>query len=226
VRNNLIIAIDGPAAAGKSSAAKALAHRLGYKYLDTGALYRAMAWNMIEQKIDIENEEAVVPCCEALHITLSLKEGKTAVWVDRKDATPYLRLPEVTKATALISTYPDIRKKLLSIQRDIGHLGGVVAEGRDIGTVVFPDAAVKFFLDADASTRANRRYKDLLSAGVATDPTRTTRSLEERDLQDSQRAHSPLRRGEDAILIDSTFFSEKEVVDKMVEEITQVMASR
>lgn len=225
MENNLIIAIDGTAAAGKSTAAKCLAKRLGYKYLDTGALYRAMAWTIIEQKINIENVSDVEQHCEALEVVLCLNEGQTEVWVDKTNVTPYLRKPAITQATSLISTYPGIRKKLLSIQRDIGQNGGIVAEGRDIGTVVFPEAEIKFFLDADVSIRGKRRYKDLVAAGVETDPRSTTRRLAERDHQDSQRAFSPLKCAEDAILIDSSSYSEKEVVDKMYEEAKKVFAS-
>ncbi|MFQ5596728.1 MAG: (d)CMP kinase [Nitrospiria bacterium] len=220
----LVIAIDGPAAAGKSSAAKGLARRLGYKYLNTGSLYRALAWKMLEQKVNLDDASEVEQSCQSVQIAMSTEEGATRMWVDGVDVSPYLRLPEVTSASAVISSYPGVRKKLLSIQQEIGRQGGVVAEGRDIGSVVFPNSDLKFFLDAAASTRGERRFKDLVQAGVKTDRASTTKALVERDFKDSQRAISPLKRGEDAILIDSTFLNEKEVIERMFQEVTQILA--
>jgi len=214
----LIIAIDGPAAAGKSSVAIGLARRLGYKYLDTGALYRAMAWKMIVNMVDIEVEADVATQCQSLEVSLSLKEGLTEVWVDGLNATPQLRRPEVSQAASRISTYAVVREKLLSIQRAMAEAGGVVAEGRDVGTVVFPKADLKFYLDAQIETRGKRRHLDLVKAGEKTDPIATTQAIAERDRRDRQRTYAPLKRASDAILIDSTFLSEKEVVDRMVHE--------
>ncbi len=220
----LIIAIDGPAGAGKSTAAKTLARRLTYNYLDTGALYRAMAWKMLEEKVDIDCASAVEQSCKGLEMRLSLKGEATEVFVDGHNVTPFLRKPEVTKASAIISAFPGVRKKLLSIQRSIGEKGGIVAEGRDIGTVVFPEAPIKFFLDANVSVRGGRRYQDLEKAGVKSDPKTTTQTLAARDLKDSQRLCSPLKRAADATLIDSTFLSAEEVVETMFLKIDEALA--
>lgn len=221
----LIITIDGPAGAGKSTAAKTIAARLSYNYLDTGALYRAMAWKMLEEGIDINIPKDVEKCCDLLEIRLSLVEGATEVFVNGSDVTPFLRQPDVTKASAIISAFPGVRKKLLSIQRSIGEKGGVVAEGRDIGTVVFPEASLKFFLDADVSVRGGRRYQDLEKAGITSDPETTARILAARDLKDSKRSCSPLKPAEDATVIDSTFLSAKEVIEIMFQKIDRVMSS-
>ena len=156
----LIIAIDGPAAAGKSTAAKNLAKRLGYLYLDSGALYRAIAWKLLQEKINPESQEEVEAAAQLIEIELRLKGEQTEIWVGGFDATPSLRLPEVTRVSSIASTYPGVRKKLLSIQRSIGSGGGVVMEGRDIGTVVFPDADLKFYIDASPEERARRRAAD------------------------------------------------------------------
>ncbi len=226
VTKKLIIAIDGPAGAGKSTAAKALARRLAYNYLDTGALYRAMAWKILEEKIDIDRAPDVEKCCESLEIRLSLVGEATEVFLNGGNVTPFLRSPEVTKASAAISAFPGVRRNLLSIQQAIGQNGGIVAEGRDIGTVVFPDAELKFFLDANVSVRGIRRHRDLEKAGVTSDPETTTQTLSARDLKDSRRKCSPLKRADDATLIDSTFLNANEVVQIMFQKVDQVIASQ
>ncbi len=201
-----------------------LAQRLGYTYLDTGALYRAMAWKMIEDRVTIEDEAEVSLQCKNLNIKLSLIKDATEVKIDGFNATPHLRRPEVSKAASRISSYAAVRKKLLNIQRAIGENGGVVAEGRDMGTVVFPKADLKFYLDAQIETRGNRRYQDLVQAGEKTDPIATIETIAERDRQDQERVHAPLKPAADAICIDSTFLSEKEVVEKMFQEAIQARA--
>jgi cytidylate kinase len=222
----LIIAIDGPAAAGKSSAAKGLAKRLGYLYLDSGSLYRAMAWKMIQEKVKLEAQWEVEALCQPLEIELRLQGDTTEIWVDQINVTPNLRLPEVTRVSATISAFPGVRQKLLSIQRLIGGAGGVVVEGRDIGTVVFPQADVKFYLDAATPVRGMRRYKEFQSKGIPSDLQTTTREIEERDLKDSHRAVAPLRRGADAVVIDSTPLKLEEVIEKMFQEIERKSASQ
>lgn len=215
----LIIAIDGPAAAGKSSAAKGLAKRLGYLYLDSGSLYRAMAWKMLQEKVNPEDQPEIERRCQPLEIELRLRGETTEIWIDQVNVTPYLRVPEVTRASSVISAFPGVRKKLLSIQRSIGSAGGVVVEGRDIGTVVFPDADVKFYLDADTPVRGMRRFKEFQEKGVAADLLTTTREIEERDLKDSRRAVAPLKRGVDAVVIDSTPLQLHEVIERMACEV-------
>jgi cytidylate kinase len=221
----LIIAIDGPGAAGKSSAAKGLAKRLGYLYLDSGSLYRAMAWKMIQEKANLAAAWEVEALCQPLNVELRLKGEMTEIWIDEENVTPHLRLPEVTRVSATISAFPGVRKKLLAIQRLIGGAGGVVVEGRDIGTVVFPEADVKFYLDADTPIRGMRRFKEFQAKGKETDLETTTRDLEERDLKDSHRAVAPLKRGADAIVVDSTLLHLEQVIEKMFREVERKAAS-
>lgn len=223
-RSNFIIAIDGPAGAGKSSASKSLAGKLGYLTLDSGSLYRAMAWRMIQDKVDTNRSLDVEAACAKLRIKLCLKGASTEVWVDEVNVTPYLRLPEVTELSSTISAFPGIRHQLLSVQRSIGNQGGVVIEGRDIGTVVFPEAEVKFYLDASVRVRALRRYHDLRIKGVETDIEATIQNIKDRDEKDRQRKIAPLRQGQDAIVIDSTRLKLDEVIDRMYRVVMEVIA--
>lgn len=223
-RSNFIIAIDGPAGAGKSSAAKSLAGKLGYLYLDSGSLYRAMAWRMIQEKVDTNRPLDVERACSKLRIKLCLKGEITEVWVDEVNVTPHLRLPEVTDVSSTISALPGIRHQLLSIQRSIGSQGGVVIEGRDIGTVVFPEAEVKFYLDASIRVRALRRYHDLRIKGIETDIETTTQNIKDRDAKDRRRKVAPLRRGQDAVVIDSTRLRLDEVIDRMYRVVIDMNA--
>lgn len=222
----LIIAIDGPAAAGKSSAAKNLAKRLGYLYLDSGALYRAIAWKLLQEGINSESQAEVEAAAQSIEIELRLKGEQTEIWVQQVEATPSLRQPEVTRTSSIISTYPGVRKKLLSIQRSIGSGGGVVMEGRDIGTVVFPEADVKFYLDATTPVRGLRRHKELELKGIPSDLEKTTREIEERDLKDRQRHVAPLKKSEDAIVIDSTPLNLEEVILCMLQEVEKKLAAK
>jgi len=218
----LVIAIDGPAASGKSTAARALALRLGYLYLDTGALYRAVTWKVIDEKIDAKDVAAIASLCQRLEIKLSVGEEMNEVWVDGVNITSYLRLPDISALSSTISQLPPVRDKLLSVQQEYGRFGGLVAEGRDIGTVIFPDADLKFYLDADLSIRGTRRYKDLSGNGLAVDLSETTKDLNTRDQKDRARPISPLRKGDDAIVIDSTQLNANEVLEKMLEEVERV----
>lgn len=222
----LIIAIDGPAAAGKSSAAKNLAKRLGYLYLDSGALYRAIAWKLLQEGINPESQAEVEAAAQSIQIELRLKGEQTEIWVQEVEATPSLRQPEVTRTSSIISTYSGVRKKLLSIQRSIGSGGGVVMEGRDIGTVVFPEADVKFYLDATTPVRGLRRHKELELKGIPSDLEKTTREIEERDLKDRQRHVAPLKKSEDAIVIDSTPLNLEEVILCMLQEVEKKLAAK
>ncbi|MFY9270644.1 MAG: (d)CMP kinase [Candidatus Manganitrophaceae bacterium] len=217
----MIVAIDGPAAAGKSTAAKMLAKRLGYLYLDSGALYRAVSWKILQEKVDPTSQKNVETICESITIALSHEKGAQAeVRVDGIDVTPSLRLPEVTRISSVISAYPGVREKLLILQRSIGEgSGGVVMEGRDIGTVVFPNADVKFYLDATAPIRGQRRHEELQAKGIVSDLDKTTQEIEERDLKDSRREIAPLRKSEDAIIIDSTPLSLDQVIERMIREV-------
>src|SRR5215831_17067610 len=161
----MIVAIDGPAGVGKSTVAKLLAARLGYLYLDTGALYRAVAWNVLHHRVDPEESQAVESLLPAMSVQMEFKNGSVKVLVNGEDITGELRTPEVSAAASVVSAIPAVRTWLLPIQRQIGQGGAVVAEGRDMGTNVFPAADVKFFLEADPTVRAQRRHRELVAAG-------------------------------------------------------------
>lgn len=219
---NLIIAIDGPAGAGKSSVSKSLAKKLGYLTLDSGSLYRAIAWRMIQDKVDTRRSQDVEAACAKLRINLFLKGTSTEVRVDGVNVTPFLRLPEVTALSSTVSAFPGIRNQLLSVQRSIGKQGGVVVEGRDIGTVVFPEAEVKFYLDASVRVRALRRFHELQIKGIKADIESTIQDIKDRDLRDRQRKIAPLKRGEDAIVIDSTRLNLEEVIERMYRVVDRI----
>ncbi len=205
-----IIAIDGPAGAGKSTSARALAQRVGLAYLDSGALYRAVAWKMRDRKIDLTCQADVEAACVGLRVTWS----PAGVAVDGALATEHLRDPEVTLASAVIAVYPGVRNLLIETQRGMAG-DGVVAEGRDIGTVVFPNADVKFYLDAQPEVRAARRAKETQRIDTAI----LLNEIVARDDRDSHRAVAPLLPAADAIVIDSTTLTLSEVIDRMMAEI-------
>ncbi len=218
-RGRLIIAIDGPSAAGKSTVGRLLAERLGYLYVDTGAMYRGLAWKFLKQKVDISDLSEVQRVCRETNVELVQGEEGLRVFVDQKDVTEEIRLPEVGMVTSQISSIESVRRKLLDIQRKMGERGGLVMEGRDIGTVVFPHAHGKFFLDATTSVRGERRYLEFQQKGIPVNLAETISQIEERDRQDRQRKQSPLRCAEDAIRIDSSQMTIGEVVERMVQEI-------
>jgi cytidylate kinase len=218
----VIIAIDGPAGVGKSTVAKRLAARLGYLYLDTGALYRAAAWKVLQSKIKPADAERVA--CVLGHTTLHMQfqHGAMQVLVDGQDVTAFLRTPEVTAAASVVSAIPAVREWLLPVQRQIGQRGSVVAEGRDVGTKVFPSAPVKFFLDADASVRAERRHRELVAAGHGGALEKTHQELSGRDNRDRSRAVAPLMAAADARHIDTSTLSVDEVVEHMMAAVSAV----
>lgn len=185
-----------------------------------------MAWKMIQEKVNLEAQWEVEGLCQPLEIELRLQGETTEIWVDQANVTPYLRIPEVTRVSATISAFQGVRKKLLSIQRLIGGAGGVVVEGRDIGTVVFPEADVKFYLDAAIPVRGMRRFKEFRAKGIAADLQTTTREIEERDKKDSHREVAPLKRSADAIVIDSTPLQLEEVIEKMFHEVERKSGSK
>jgi cytidylate kinase len=218
----LIIAIDGPAAAGKSSVARALSKQLQLIYLDSGSLYRAMSWKVLRKGIDPAHQSEVVSFCQNLDI--EIRQGKAAasdgaeVWVNAENVTPFLRRLEVTRIASILSTYPGIREKLLLIQRDIAKQG-VVAEGRDVGTVVFPNADFKFYLDANIAVRGKRRFAELSASGIACNAKTVVDEIGERDQRDRERAVAPLRVAPDAMIIDSTALGLKEVIAVIAQTI-------
>lgn len=212
----MIIAIDGPSGAGKSTVAKALAKRLGFLYIDTGAMYRAIALEMRKRAIKPEDEHALTQLVASVHLSFLNEGTESRLLCNGEDITQAIRTPEISRYASEISKSPIVRQALVRIQREMGQKGRVVLEGRDIGTVVFPDAEVKFYLDASPEERAKRRYKELLEKGLAVDFEETLREVIERDRNDMSRSLSPLRKAEDALLIDSTGRSVEEVVEEMV----------
>ncbi|HSN04581.1 MAG TPA: (d)CMP kinase [Nitrospira sp.] len=212
----MIIAIDGPAGVGKSTVAKLLAARLGYLYLDTGALYRAVGWHILRHGIDPADREQVAASLPTLSIQMLFQNGAMRVLVNDADVTGELRTPEVTAAASVVSAIPAVREWLLPVQQQIGQRGSVVAEGRDIGTRIFPSAPVKFFLEADATVRAERRHRELVAAGHGGPMEKTYQDLSGRDERDRNRAVAPLVPAADARLIDTSSLQIDEVVEQML----------
>ena len=228
----MIVTIDGPAGAGKSTVAKSIAAKLRYVYLDTGALYRAVAWKALATGTDPTAPAAMKRLCETTRLNiLHTAEGGMAVEVDGRLLTSEIRVQEVTRAAAQVAALPEVRAWLLPVQQAFGHrtdLPGIVAEGRDLGTKVFPDAPVKFFFKADVAERARRRHQELVAAGKASDIAETLRDLDSRDGQDRTRriAPLPLVPPADAEVIDTTRLTVDEVVDRIVSTIAAKTASR
>ena len=215
----MLITIDGPAGAGKSTAARALASRLGYAYLDTGALYRAVAWVVRRAGIECTDAKAMEALLSSMDFHVSLEEGVTRTFIDNEEITAELRSPEISRLASTVSALPHVRNRLLPIQARYSREGGVVAEGRDTGTRVFPDADVKFFLEADLETRATRRYREAARAGHADTRRDIRRAIEERDANDRSRETAPLKPAADAVVIDSSSMTVDQVVENMMEWI-------
>ena len=221
-KNGLVIAIDGPSGAGKSTAARRLAERLGYIYIDTGAMYRAIGWKAKREGIDPADEAKLADLCGRTEVTIKKDNSDPRFSVNGIDVTGEIRTPEMGMMASAVSKSPAVRARLLTFQRELGRGGGVVMDGRDIGTVVFPDADVKFYLDASAGERGKRRYLELKAKGMDVDRAQITKEIEERDRQDSGRALAPLKKADDALLIDSSAISIDDVLDRMLSEIKGV----
>ncbi|HOW57190.1 MAG TPA: (d)CMP kinase [Smithellaceae bacterium] len=219
MKKNLIITIDGPAGAGKSTVSKQLARELGYTYLDTGALYRALAYQAIRAKININDQTQLADLCSRTKVTLANNNGKMKVYVNGEDVGDRIRTEEVSRTASAISTFPVVREALLQLQRDAGAAGGIVAEGRDMGSVVFPQADCKFYLDANVEERARRRKDELSGRGVAVEYQEIQKGMVERDKQDSEREIAPLKAADGAIIIDSTALTIEEVVESVMRQI-------
>jgi CMP/dCMP kinase len=213
---SLLITIDGPAGAGKTTVSRSLARKIGYRYLDTGALYRAVALKVIENKVSSDRD--LEKLCQDLSINFIHENGVFRLFCNGEDVTDRIRTNEISMMASKISAKPVVRKALLNLQREIGEKKDVIAEGRDMGTVVFPDADIKFFLDASTKTRAVRRYQE-----IGLQSSQTLKQVEEqiikRDKNDSSRELAPLKAAPDAIMIDSTKFSVEQVVEQMLKYI-------
>ncbi len=214
MQKKFIVAIDGPAGAGKSTVAKMLAQRLNYIYIDTGAMYRAVAWKAFEVYKNPTQEE-VERVAAQVDIKFFIEKGINQVWVDGQEITEEIRTPQVTAGASKFSAYPLVRSVMSEKQREMGVNGGVVMDGRDIGTCIFPNARFKFFLTASVRVRAERRYADMVAKGYQGSLEELEQDMIARDRADSQRDLAPLAQAQDAILVDSSAWTADETVDKI-----------
>jgi cytidylate kinase len=213
---NLVIAIDGPVGSGKSTLARRVAELMGYIYIDTGAMYRALALKALRRRVPLDNESALEVLARTTRIDLRAHDGSQRVYLDGEDVTKAIRTPEVSQASSKVAVVGGVRHVLVAEQRRAGEQGGVVMEGRDIGSVVFPDAGLKIFLTASPEVRAERRWREHQQKGDAIDLARTLEEIHERDRRDRERSASPLVRAPDAVIIDSTAMETEEVARLVV----------
>lgn len=209
------IAIDGPAGAGKSTIAKRIAKKMNFIYVDTGAMYRTMALYLIRNGIEPTDAKRISEVCQEADISIEYRDGEQVVLLDGENVNAFLRTEEVGNMASYSSTVPAVREKLAELQRKLAEKADVVMDGRDIGTVVLPDANVKVYLTASASTRAKRRYLELQEKKEAADLKQIEQDIIERDYRDMHREHSPLRQAEDAVLVDTSDMTIDEVVERI-----------
>ena len=212
---NIIVAIDGPAGAGKSTVSQIAADKLGFTYIDTGAMYRAVAYKALQQKAEV-TDELIISVLPDIEITLKFENAKTKVFADGKEITAEIRTPEINKIVSKVATLVPVREKLTELQRKMGQNENVLMDGRDIGTFVFPNADVKIFLTASVEERARRRYEELKAKGFDVDLKEIEKDIAKRDKLDSEREMAPLKKADDAILLDTTGLSIDEVVEKII----------
>lgn len=217
----LIVTIDGPAGAGKSTVARALAKKLGWAYLDTGALYRAVALAAEMAGIDMNDTDGLQKLLVNLALEVKPGENNTRIFIDGNEATDKIREPHISSNASTVSAHQVVREALLKIQIEIGAKGRIVSEGRDMGTVVFPQAKAKFFLDAKPNTRAQRRFDELKEKGAEVELEKVSSEMFSRDKADSSRKLAPLKKADDAVIVDSSPMTINQVVDFMIEKIKE-----
>ncbi|MEE1353173.1 MAG: (d)CMP kinase [Acutalibacteraceae bacterium] len=215
------IAIDGPAGAGKSSIAKEAARRLGFVYVDTGALYRTVALNALNQGVDLENSDAVIASLDGTDIRLAFEDGTQKVLLNGQDVSDSIRTEQVSAGASKVSAIPAVREFLFGLQKNIAASCDCLMDGRDIGTVVLPDADLKIFLTASPEERARRRYEQNRERGMEADYDAILAEVNQRDYQDTHREIAPLRQAGDAVLLDSTHMSFQEVVDRLLQLVEE-----
>lgn len=225
-RTKLVIAIDGPAASGKSTTAKLVAQRLGYLHIDTGAMYRAFTLKILRSGLEGYYSKRIRTLAEETRIELQPSNGSLKVLLDGEDVTEQIRSPEVTTAVSSVSMIREVRQAMVREQRRLANEGGVVLEGRDIGTVVFPDADLKIFMVASIEARALRRQRELEAKGIITDLDKLMEEIRERDEKDSSRDESPLRKADDAVVLDTSSLTIDEQVELVVRKAQQILAQR
>ena len=218
---NKIITVDGPSGAGKGTLCYALAEKLGFALLDSGAIYRVTALAALKRNADLTNETALADLARHLDIQFVPKNGEVNVLLGGMDVSHLIRTQEVADAASKVAVFPQVRAALLQLQQDFAKNDGLIADGRDMGTVVFPDAQVKLFLDASAEERAKRRYNQLQNKGISGNFAQILAEIKERDLRDRNRAVAPLKPAEDAFLLDSTTLSIDEVIGQALDYIQQ-----
>jgi len=223
-KKKIVITIDGPAGSGKTTTARRVAEALGYLHLDSGALYRAVTLKVLRSGVDIHDEARVAQIAKSCDLLLQFENGILKVFLDGQDVTEAIRSPEVTEAIAPIAANPMVREILTQKQRDMANGHGVVVEGRDTGTVVFPDADLKIYMVASIEQRAKRRYEELASKGIKIDFDKLVQDIKKRDESDATRAHSPLKKPDDAIVLDTTGLTIDEQVEFVVNKARELGA--
>lgn len=211
------IAVDGPAGAGKSTIARAVAKELNIIYVDTGAMYRGIGLYMLRQGINPEDEQAVIAHCDEAHITLKYEDGIQVVCLNGENVNAYIRTEEVGTVTSRISALSPVRKRIIDLQKELAAKVDCIMDGRDIGTCVLPDADVKIYLTASSAVRAKRRYDELTAKGQECDLAQIQADMEERDYRDMHREVSPLRQAQDAVLVDSSDMTPEQVIERILE---------
>ena len=215
------VAIDGPAGAGKSTIAKRVAKEKGYIYVDTGAMYRALAVYFLDKKINPENLDAIAAACEGAEVKIQYEQGEQQVYLNGENITSRLRNEEVGNMASKVSAVPEVRAHLLNLQKELARTQDVVMDGRDIGTCVLPDAPAKIYLTASVEVRAARRYKELLEKGMKADLKEIEKDIEDRDYRDMHREHSPLKQAEDAVLLDTSSMTLAQVVEEILKIVRE-----